>query len=108
VKLELTTADVVPSSAQAQRLAGGSAVLYVGFTSKGAAKFCRLTRALARRGARLHRQQRFAVAVGFGIYVRPLVDYRASPDGLCGAPGFEVQGMRLALARQLAQQIRAG
>jgi hypothetical protein len=106
VKVELTSDDFVPSSARAEPQPGGSASLYVGFTSEGAAKFCRLTRDLARRGARLHREQHFAFAAGLAIYARPRVDHRANPEGICGAPGVEVSGMRPALARVVALGIR--
>jgi hypothetical protein len=82
VKVVLTNADLVPASVHVGREAGGSLGLAGGFTSIGASKFCRLTRALAHRGQRLQHPQRFAFQVDGRVYARPLVDYRAFPDGL--------------------------
>ncbi len=51
MKVVLTNADVVPASVQVGREVGGSLGLAGGFTSTGASKFCRLTRALAHRAS---------------------------------------------------------
>ncbi len=77
-------------------------------TTNGARKFHSLTRALARRGARLRRPQRFAFAVNGRVYSRPFVDYRAFPNGLDGRTGIQVEGMTLATAQRLAREIRRG
>jgi hypothetical protein len=106
-KIEVTTADVVPSSARASRQPGGSGRLYFRLTRQGAMKFHTLTLALARRGARLHHSLPFAVEINSRVRARPLVDYRAFPDGLNGASGVEI-GMPLPLAQMLARQIRRG
>jgi hypothetical protein len=108
VKTEVTNDDVVRSSVRAVRQPAGSASLVGDFTKAGATKFCSLTHALARRGSRLRRVQHFAFEVAGRIYTRPSVDYRAFPNGLCGSPGFQVDGMRLAAARSLARLIRDG
>ncbi len=108
VKAEVTNAGVVRSSVRAVRQAGGAAAVVGVFTKDGASKFCSLTRGLARRGARVHRPQHFAIAVGGRVYARPWVDYRAFPNGLCGSPGFEWGGMQLPVARRLARLIRGG
>jgi hypothetical protein len=108
VKTEVTNDGVVRSSVRAVRQTDASGSLIGTFTKVGAAKFCSLTRALARRGARLARPQHFAFEVAGRIYTRPWVDYKAFPNGLCGSPGFEVGGMRLAVARSLARLIRGG
>lgn len=105
---EVRTADVVRSSAYASRRPGGSAALYFRLTKYGALKFHRLTRALARRGVRLHRSQPFALKVDGRVYARPLVDYRAFPDGLDGRSGIQVEGLKLATAQRLAREIRRG
>jgi len=107
-KSEVRTADVVRSSARASRQPGGSAALYFRLTKIGALKFHSLTRALARRGARLHRSQRFAFEVGGRVYARPLIDYRAYPNGLDGRSGIQVDGLKLATAQRLAREIRQG
>jgi hypothetical protein len=103
---EVRTADVVRSSAYASRVAGDSASLYFRLTASGAVKFRRLTRDLARRGARLRRAQRFVLKIDGRVYARPRVDYRAFPDGLDGRPGIEIQGLSLSTAQRLAGRIR--
>jgi hypothetical protein len=104
----VTGADVVHSSVRVVGQAGRTAALFFDLTKTGAARFHVLTRALARRGARLHRPQHFAVEVGGRIYVRPWVDYRLFPDGLPGDSGIEMGGMPLVTARRLARLIREG
>jgi preprotein translocase subunit SecD len=101
----LTSADIVRSSVTAASNAG-HAVLAFGFTKAGALKFHRLTLALARRGARLHRLERFAFAVDGHVYSRPYIDYRDNPAGLQG-PLVEIQLGRLSTARKLAALMRA-
>ena len=44
VKVEVTNADIVRSSARAVPQGGGRAIMSVSFTADGASKFCRLTR----------------------------------------------------------------
>ena len=106
VKTEVTSADVVRSSFRAVLQPGGSAAVVGTLTRAGDSKFCSLTRALARRGARLRRPQHFAFEVAGRVYARPWVDYKAFPNGVCGSPAFEVVGMRLAVARTLVRLIR--
>jgi hypothetical protein len=99
-KVEVMNADIVRTSVSAVPQGGGKAILSVSFTADGASKFCRLTRALARRGAALDRQQRFALVVNGRVQSRPFVDYDAAPSGLCGSPGIEVQGVPVAVAQE--------
>jgi hypothetical protein len=106
-RTEATGSDVVRSSVHALRVSG-SVTLYVGLTQTGASKFQTLTRALARRGARLHRPQSFAVAIGGHVYWRPSVDYELFPNGLPGNNGLDLQVLRLAVAQRLAKLIRSG
>lgn len=108
VKVEVTSADIVRSSARAAPQGGGTAIFSVSFTAGGASKFCRLTRALARRGAALDRRQRFAVAFSDRVQSRPFIDYEATPSGLCGSPAIEVHGLPVTVAQRLVQQIREG
>jgi len=107
-KLQIGFTDLARSSARATPQGGSSAVLFVGFTPEGAKKFHSLTRALAQRGAQRHRMQRFAVEIDGRIYARPLIDYRAFPNGLDGNAGIQIEGFRLADAKRLAQEIRRG
>lgn len=55
VKVQVTESDVLRRSAHAAREPGGLWSLNFRLTDEGQAKFRRLTRALAKRGARLHR-----------------------------------------------------
>jgi hypothetical protein len=107
VNVVVTRADVIRSSVRAVH-AGYGWSLVGDFTGRGAAKFCDLTRALAHRGARLHHHQRFAFQVAGRIYARLFVDYRATPNGLCGSPGFEVTALTHGVARKIAVEIRTG
>jgi hypothetical protein len=76
------------------------------FTKAGRRGFCKLTRALAHRGARLHNHhESSAFAVNGHIYARPYIDYRVAPNGLCGVPALSVS-MKLATARRLARLLR--
>ena len=104
-KTQVTSVDVIRLSVRAVRKAGGSADLVGDFTKTGRAKFCALTRALARRGARVGVAQPLAIEVAGHVYARPRVDFKAFPTGLCGSPSFEWL-MDLTLARRLAHVIR--
>jgi hypothetical protein len=106
VHTEVTGSDVVRSSVHAVRVSG-SVHLYVGLTKTGASKFQTLTRALARRGARLHRPQSLAVAIDGHVYWRPSVDYKLFPNGIPGSSGLDMQVLRLAVAQRLAKLIRS-
>jgi preprotein translocase subunit SecD len=107
-KWAVGTADVVRSSARASRQPGGFATLSFRLTNNGAMKFHNLTRALARRGARLHRAQRFAFEVDGRVVSLPSIDYRAFPNGLDGRSGIQVEGLKFATAQRLARGIRQG
>jgi hypothetical protein len=102
---QLTKADVVRSSIRGVP-ESGHAALVGAFTKTGAAKFCALTRQLARRGSRLHQTQYLAFEVAGRIYAKPAIDYKLFPNGVCGSPGFEVV-MPLNVARRLALLIRS-
>jgi hypothetical protein len=75
------------------------------FTKAGRTDFCKLTRALARRGARHHNHHELsAFEVNGHIYARPSIDYRVAPNGLC-VPALAVQ-LKLATTRRLARLLR--
>jgi hypothetical protein len=105
-KATVTSGDVVRSSVRVVPLSRRYATLYVGFNRRGRAQFCRLTRALARRGARLHRHQYFVIAADSRVFFRLWVDFQKFPSGLCGVPGFESDRMPIRAARALAKSIR--
>ena len=105
VRIELTSADIVPSSVQVNATPGA---VTAQFTTAGGRKFCALTRALARRGARLHRVQHFAVAVGGHVVSRPFIDFRAFPKGFCaGPPDFEIDVGSRTDAERLAHAMKS-
>jgi hypothetical protein len=106
VNTTIASGDIDRSSIRVEPLSGGRASLYVGFNARGRRKFCRLTRALAHRGARLHRHQYFVIEVSGRDLERPWIDYKTSPDGLCGTPGFELDNMETRTARTVARMIR--
>jgi hypothetical protein len=106
VNTKVTRADVVLTSVRVTRQPGGQGALFLRLTRKGANRFRALTRALAQRGARLGREQQFAVRIGGRVRARPKVDYRASPDGLDGRNGLELLVVEVSVARALAKQIR--
>ena len=104
---EVTIRDVVSSSVRAARDPGGAGVLYFRLTDAGVRNCHALMRALARRGAREQRPQRFAIVVDGRVRSRPFVDYRVNPNGVdCGA-GLELTGLQPDVARRLAKLLRA-
>jgi len=102
VRVQVTGADILDGSVEASKTAVSAE-----FTNGGNAKFCALTRALARRGARLHRVQHFAIEVDRRVVSRPYIDYRAEPKGLCG-PAFEIDVESAAEAQRIAHVLRSG
>jgi hypothetical protein len=108
VKGQVTSTDVVRSSVRTSREPGGTAGIFFALTRRGKQRIHRLTRALAHRGARLHRIQQFAFEVRGHVYARPRIDYRAFPDGIDGAPGIEIPGLTPGAARRIAAQLREG
>ena len=106
VKTELTISDIVRSSAMADRSVGGVPALIFTLTKSGQAKFHVLTRALARRGARLHRNQVFAIAIDGHVYATPFIDYKVEPDGIPAGPAMEMNVSSFALAKKLAFELR--
>lgn len=97
--------DILRSTARVVRIAG-SATVNLNLTMAGELKLCRLTRAVAQRGARLHRQQEIAIAIGGDVYAHPRIDYRTAPNGVCGSPTIEFVGQNLHAAQKLVRLIR--
>ena len=107
VKTELTISDIVRSSALADRSIGGVPALVFALTKSGQGKLHVLTRGLARRGARLHRNQVFAIAIDGHVYSTPFIDYKVEPDGIpAGGSGMEMNVSSFALAKKLAFELR--
>ena len=108
IKTEVTASDVLRRSARASRTPDGSWSLTFRLTDEGEAEFHRLTRALAKRGARLHRPQRFRIEMNGTVFSRSTIDYRIFPDGFGVETGMWFHGLRPATAQRLAQQMRNG
>ena len=108
VKGEVGPTDVVQSSVTASTDQAGTAVLAFALTRHGNERIRSLTRALAQRGARLHRNQHFAFEVSGHVYARPFIDYRATPDGIDGESGIEIPGLGRKVANRIAVQMREG
>jgi hypothetical protein len=111
VPVELTAADIVRGSVRAelpelQPVGGGYAVVSIALTDTGTSKLCRLTRALARRGRQLGKRQITVIEINGRVRSRVRIDHDASPKGICGAPGFEIQGIRRKEAQALVRLIR--
>jgi preprotein translocase subunit SecD len=108
VKVQLTESDVLRRSARAVREPDGSWSFSFRLTNDGQAQFRRLTRALAVRGARLHRPLRCVTEMNGAVLSRSTVDYRIFPDGYGAEEGMWFPGFRAAAARRLADQMRKG
>jgi hypothetical protein len=109
IATEVQTGDVIKSSARASRefpFDPHRGVLFFRLKPTGAVKFHVLTRALAKRGARLGRRQKFALAIGDRVVLRADIDYDATPNGLDGRQGVQVVGLSFAKAQELARAIR--
>ena len=76
--------------------------------SKNPADALRDTRAaeLAHRGRTLRKPQSFVVEISGRVRRRPTIDYVASPNGFCAAPGIQIDGLPLVEAHILVDAIR--
>jgi len=106
VNTQITTADIDRSSAGLLPLENVRAAVYVNFTDSGTSKFCRLTRSLAHLGRTLRKPQSFVVEISGHVRRRPTIDYVASPNGFCAAPGIQIDGLPLVEAHILVEAIR--
>jgi hypothetical protein len=68
--------------------------------------FDELTRLVAERGVREHRNQHFAVAFDGHVYARPYLDYRLYPKGLRGDSGLELANLPSSVAQKVVSEIR--
>jgi SecD/SecF fusion protein len=98
---------------------GGGPIVTFEFTAGGAKAFAKLTRTLARRGARnagvtpgrsgADANQHFAIVLDDRIVSIPYVDFRVNPNGIDGSTGSQIQGgFTILSARQLAGILRSG
>ena len=106
VATEITTADIVRSSAGLMQLENVRAMVYVDFTDSGTSRFCRLTRALAHRGRTLRKSQPIAIEVNGRERSRSMIDHVANPEGFCAAPGIRIDDLPLVEADVLVKAIR--
>ena len=84
----------------------GGAVVLIQFTAKGLDRFERLTRTLARRGARRQKPQHFLLVIDDVVYTSPYIDYRFDPDGIRADTGIQLSVTSLDEARKLAKALR--
>jgi hypothetical protein len=108
VRIEVTESDVLRRSAHASRERDGWWSLNFRLTEEGQAKFRRLTRALAKRGARLHRPLRCVAEMNGTLLSRSTFDYRIFPDGYGAEKGMWFPGYRAETAQRLADQMQEG
>ena len=106
--VEIRTSDLVRESAKASKVPGNPPAVYFKLTDQGQSKFRRLTRALAKRGARLHAFQQMAIEINGKVYARPGVDYKVMPDGFTPDTGLDFSVDDLTTARRLAKEMRGG
>lgn len=106
IHLHLTLADFVRSATRADFASFGQPQVRLTLTRGGETAFCRLTRELALRGARLRVRQNQAIAFDGRVVSRPYIDYRKFPHGLCGARGITILTKNVATARRVARAIR--
>src|SRR5919197_1670330 len=99
IKTEVTSSDVVRSSARAAPTQDGSWSFTFRLTDEGEAEFRSLTRALAKRGARLHRPLRIRMEMNGTVLSRSSIEYRIFPDGYGVETGMWFAGFRPATAQ---------
>lgn len=98
---------------------GGAPIVTFEFTANGAKAFAKVTRTIARRGARkagavpgqssADANQHFAIVLDDHIVSVPYIDFRANPRGIDGSTGSQIQGgFTILTARQLASILRSG
>ena len=80
----------------------------IALTAEGRAAFARLTREVARYGARDQAWHHLAVVVGDEVVDFPEVDFDAYPNGIPDAPGLQIAALSVADARDLAERLRDG
>jgi hypothetical protein len=78
----------------------------VALTASGREAFARLTREVARYGARDQGWHHLAIVVGGEVVAFPEVDFDAHPDGVADARGIELSAVDPADAAALARRLR--
>lgn len=92
----------------------GSPDVAFGFTAAGAAKFRRVTAAIAHRGALVSGlgqtlDQHFAVALDTQLITVPSIDFKVYPDGVTGGNGAQITGgFTKQSAQDFATELRLG
>jgi preprotein translocase subunit SecD len=105
----MTIADVARDTAKVDTAPTGEPVVLLSFTAEGTAKFERLTRAVAHRGAKAGRPFHVLIEVDGRALTRPYIDYRLNPDGISGQSGIEITGFSSrGAAERLARRLRGG
>jgi preprotein translocase subunit SecD len=100
----LTNEDIARDTAQAVEAA--KPVVVVQFTQAGQARFERLTRMLARRGAQRGAPQHALLVVDDVVYAAPFIDFERNPDGIPGDNGLQFDVASMSEARDLAKALR--
>lgn len=109
----LSGADLTDPLASTDPVTGAPSVQF-GFTHAGADAFARLTRAVARRGARISSSgapsfQHFAIALGDQLVTVPYIDFNQYPHGIDPGYGSEISGgLTASTAFALAQLLQRG
>lgn len=105
----VTAGGIVRSSARsASDPSTGAPVVIVELTAEGREGLGRLTREVARFGARDQGWHHVAVVVGDEIVAFPEIDFDAYPDGIPDAPGIQIAAAGEADARDLVRRLRGG
>jgi preprotein translocase subunit SecD len=85
----------------------GRPTVFAQLTPMGQRRFSDLTRALARRGAKLKQPQHFLIVIERQVYAAPYIDYRVNPDGIPADNGIQFEGLAsLDETRKLARALR--
>ena len=112
----LTNADVARAYAAVDPSAQ-EPVVVLEFTPRGQAAFETLTRTIAQRGKarsdegvdHMRALQHLVLVLDDRIMARPYIDFRASPDGIDGADGAQIQGgLTPESARRIAAILNSG
>jgi preprotein translocase subunit SecD len=85
----------------------GEPIVFVGLTAEGRRAFAKLTREVARLGARDQGWHHIAVVVRDEIVAFPQIDYDTYPNGITNAPGIQLTMATIADARDLVRRLRS-
>ena len=81
-------------------------LVVIPLTAEGTAAFGRLTREVARYGARDQGWHHVAVVVGDEIVAFPEVDFDQYPNGIPNAPSFQLTTTSAAVAQEFVERLR--